>query len=109
MTCKFNWYNREHGRALYLIRLPAPEPRLEALDLRVEPVDPGTPPPGMADKFFGLLPPKRLADLKPSRALDAAGRGAVLKKAGAALAAAPTRVPGRPGRRRAAAGRGPRR
>jgi len=58
------WYDSQVPRVLYLIRLPAAEPRFAVLGLGVEPHDPGTPSPGTAAKFFGLLPPKVL-DLEP--------------------------------------------
>lgn len=54
------WYDLNAHWVLYLLRLPAPDPRLERLSLRLEPHSPGALPAGTADKFHGPLLPKAL-------------------------------------------------
>lgn len=72
-------YNPDRPWGLYLVRLPAPEPRLTDLGLAVEPYRPGLPPPGTAEKFHGELPP-RVLELEPGSA-EGLGSGALVCKA----------------------------
>lgn len=52
-----HWYDRSTRLALYLVRLPAPDPALAGLGLEVRPRSSGPLVAGVAGKHHGPLPP----------------------------------------------------